>query len=443
MLIDSYDMRYTHKKMALILCMVIFVMCADCHARNIVIADSLTKMPLPKASIYNRKGKAVGISNSRGVLPKLLLSEFPVTIRYIGYRDKVLNGPAEWSLPGNDTIFLREEISELPEVVVKLKNARVLHMLAYVREVSSLATYTDTVFLFREKMVDYMLLSDDKIKFRGWSNPRTLTCKSYYRFTNSEGLDSVSDECNNHFSWTDWMGVCPDFKLPSNLKSKKVGTDTVMGKYYAEEIWNKRNDSVLVDVNVLAGSNGRRWVPTFNGFFHKNLDFEKFNVSYVFENVEGDNVTPLELNSYSFDIESRGRGRDMFRFNRYNEPVFVTTAGSVYFLDKEFISVKEARKWEGRKFDVEEVGIFEPFGVPELQAEVVELIARVNSVDKESVRVDVKPDQRLVGIKSGRNNFAFGRRALNILKTLTGISRYKSNKNFKRNWNNMRKKLKK
>ena len=100
---------------------------------------------------------------------------------YIGFEDKILEtAPA-------DTVFLTESIPELPEVLVETRARKVLHMLAYVREYSTLSTYSDTVTLFREKMVDFMIVPDRKMKFRGWTSPRLLTSRSYYRFTDSEG----------------------------------------------------------------------------------------------------------------------------------------------------------------------------------------------------------------------------------------------------------------
>ena len=50
----------------------------------------------------------------------------------------------------------------------------------------------------------------------------------------------------------------------------------------------------------------------------------------------------------------------MFRFNKINEPFFVSTNAEVYILDKEYITVKEAKKWDNRDFDVDEIGIYEP-----------------------------------------------------------------------------------
>ena len=66
---------------------------------------------------------------------------------------------------GTDTIFMREIAMDLPEVVVESRDHKVLHMLAYVREYSTLTTYTDTIFLFREKMVDYMMPQGKKSGF--------------------------------------------------------------------------------------------------------------------------------------------------------------------------------------------------------------------------------------------------------------------------------------
>ena len=71
-------------------------------------------------------------------------------------------------------------------------------------------------------------------------------------------------------------------------------------------------------------------------------------------------------------MESRGRGRGMFQFNRHDQPFFVTTYAEVYILDKEFISVKEAKKWDKRNFS-EEIEILEPAETPELAPSILAL----------------------------------------------------------------------
>ena len=329
-------------------------------------------------------------------------------------------------------------VSELPEVLVESRKHRVLHMLAYVREYSTMSTYSDTVFLYREKMVDYMLPVDRKVRFKGWSRPRIIKSRSYYRFTDSGGLDSVSDECNQHFSWSDWVGVAPAAALPSRLQQVENGTDTVKGKYSPIEVWRKQDDIVSLEIDALAGDSGRRWIPDLAGFFKDDMEFGYFRLRYDYENVVVDDILPRDLTRYSFDIDSKGRGHDMFRFNRRDESFYVTTHAEVYFIDKEYITVKEARKWADHDFDSDSLEIFEPAGLPQPDPFVMALVGRVDGIDKKGIRLALEPDFTLAGSRIGGRNFSIGRRALLLLKQMTGITAVKTRRNLKNRWSEFR-----
>lgn len=336
-----------------------------------------------------------------------------------------------------DSLFFPDNISELPELTVESQKHRVLHVLAYVREHSTLSSYTDTIFLFREKMVDFILKPDMKVRFKGWSNPRPLTSQSYYRFTNNRGLDSVSDESRHHFSWSDWIGIPAGMSLPQKLKEAN-GSDTIPGKYGPTEIWTKRDDKVNVEINVLANPSKEKWVADLSGFFRNNLDFYTFRINYDYDNVVGDSITPWNLSGYSFDIESNGRGHDMFRFSRFDTPFFVTTSAQVFILDKEYITVKEAKKWLSTKFDTDEIGIYQPIDAPQLPDDILQLIDRINSIDKGSIRLGLETDERLISNKLGGRNFRIGRRALLMLKQVTGIAAYRSRRKINDKWKKFR-----
>ena len=163
------------------------------------------------------------------------------------------------------------------------------------------------------------------------------------------------------------------------------------------------------------------------------MDFEQLRINFDYNNA-GDSLRILDLGKYSYQIESRGRARDMFRFNRLNEPCFVSTFADVYILDREFITLKEAKKWESSKFDISEVGIYEPMNSPDLPSEIITLIDRVNSINTDKVRLDYIPDHRYISKYSGRNNFKIGNRALILLKQMTGISSVKAHRSMKNNW---------
>ncbi len=424
--------------MPIIIAAVAIVLSPSSHASardsRSVVADSVTRRPLSGASFFDKNGKFLGISSFKGFSPYIADDSYPVTLRYLGYREISVD-----SLSG-DTVFMAEIPMDLPEVVVESKMHKVLHMLGYVREYSTLTTYTDTVYLFREKMVDFMLTPDKKVKFKGWANPRVLKSRSYYRFTDSSGLDSVSDESNYHFSWSDWVGAVTSPRMPQRLRLSEFSADTVMGRYSPTEIWTRSGDRISVDVNVLADQSGRKWVHDMDGFFSDDLEFQVFKVRVNYENVAGDSILPLDLTGYSFNIDSDGRGRGMFRFNKRDVPYFVNTYSEVYVLDKEFISVKEAKKWANLRFLTDSIEIIEPVDASPLQASVLQLIARVENVDKGGVRLGIAPDHRYVSPYFGKhnNNFSLGRRALSVLKDLLGISSYKHRKRQKENWNEFR-----
>ena len=412
--------------------MVVFAAyCSGAVTHQPVVADSANHQPLVSASVFDSRGHFLGVTDRKGKVSCAVSSDYPLTFRYMGYNEARLATPTI-----SDTIFLSERVSELPEVMVEARSRRVLHLLAYVIEYSTLATYTDTITLFREKMVDYMLPEDHKSRFKGWHRPRVMNARSYYRFTDASGRDSVSDRCNQHFSWTDWITLPPQIALPDSVAAEGSSRASYKGKYFISELWNRKdNDRVTVQVDVLASDSARRWVPGLATFFSNNdVDFERLQLMFNFDNVVGSSVTPLELTGFSFNIESRGRGHGMFMFNRVDEPLFVTSYTEVYILDKEFITEKEARRWERKDFSTEEVAILEPMEAPDLQPSTLALIERVDALRPDSLRLALVPDQRLVGRHVSKANFNLANRALSMLKTLTGITLYKSHKNFNRRW---------
>lgn len=426
-----------HMMMRLLLISAIFFLFLTVKGQSSapVVVDSLTRTPLPNASIFNHRGKFIGTSDANGRISCASPNDFPLTVRYIGFFEKSI------PVAGSDTVFMAENILELSEVVVEAKKHIYLHVIAYVREYSSLSTYTDTVFLFREKMVDFMLPKDDGAKFRGWHTPRVLNSKSYYRFTDLSGLDSVSDRCSHHFSWADWVGIAPVAPLPIHLMSADNATDTVRGKYSPTEIWNKSPERVSLDVNVLADTASRRWVPGLAHFFRDDVDFEQLRLRYVYDNVGSDRIEPIDLSGYSFTVESNGRGRDMFLFNRKDQPFFVSTYAETYIIDKEYITAKEAKKWGKLSRGNAEITIFEPDNVPELHPSVQLLVDRVNSLDNDILRLDMTPDKRLAGRKVEK--VGIGKQIAKRLLGMFGLDYAIGNKKREKKWKEFREERKK
>ncbi|MDE7111425.1 MAG: hypothetical protein K2O38_05940 [Muribaculaceae bacterium] len=285
----------------------------------------------------------------------------------------------------------------LNEVTVSAHKQQVLHTIGYLREYSELTTGGDTVFMFREKWVDFMTPSNNVKRFTGWHTPRILSSKSYYRFIDSAGTDSVSDRFNQHFSWSDWIRIPSRIPIPGNL-NKPFSTDTIAGKYRPKEIWLRNDDQVDLKVNVLAHPDSRRWVPGLNDFFARGVDFERFDINYYFRAVSGRTITESNLEMMTFNIESNGRGRNMFKFNRPSEPFSVRTYAELYIAGRENLSVSEARHLEQKRPEADMLQAMIPDNIPELSSDIARLICRVDSIDHTGLRVKAKPDENLAGL---------------------------------------------
>ena len=64
-------------------------------------------------------------------------------------------------------------------------------------------------------------------------------------------------------------------------------------------------------------------------------------------------------------------------------------------LKKEYITLQEGKKWERFAPAPDEIGIYEPSEAPPLDSAILTLIDRVNSIDRDDIRLAVAPDHRL------------------------------------------------
>ncbi len=401
--------------LTLILAFLSVVFSEGISAKNVIVVDAVSGETLSGVSVFNCRGDIIGVSSSRGQLPYVPPEEYPLTVRCLGYKD------AENICIRDSIIRLDEFPYELFEVVVEPKKKPVLHMLAFQREYSTLSTYTDTVTLFREKWVDYMIPSSSVKRFKGWLTPRMLTSKSYYHFRNRDGLDSVSDRFNQHFSWSDWIGIINRVRLPEKLlQDDKYAIDTVFGKYRPTQIWTRKGDDVTLRVNVLSDTLSRTMIPGLSSFFNRNdTDFEKLKVDYEFSDVSSDVLSAQNISRISANIESRGRGRSMFMFNKAREPFFVTTYIEIFIVDKEYMSVKDAKKWEKHSFDDMEFPVLSQYGIiPPISLQTSLLIARVEGIDHDQVRLSIEPDRRLIGLHPPLKSW---QRIFNLTKKLVTL----------------------
>ncbi len=384
----------TYRLGSILTLIIIFVSTTlSAEAGSSVVVDSLTRIPLPKASIYDRNGNFIGVSNDIGQLPKVERQAYPLTISYMGY------SPAVASFPDVDTLFLRETGFELPEIVVEAKKSEVLRLVAYVREYSSISTYTDTVLLFREKMVDFMVALGKNKRLKSRLRPRVLASRSYYHFSDCRGLDSVSNHFGGYFSWSDWIGIRDYAPLPPAIADVEAAVDTTFGKYGPSAAWRRNGKNIWLDLDVLADTLNRAWTPELASFLESGLDLRRLNMRWTFTDVDADYVYASNVARVAFDIESKGRGSNLTRFFRTSEPIYVDTHAEIYITDREYISSAQARRCEKNPLDDGAITIMAPSDAPELQPAVKMIVERVENIDYAALRLNRQLDKRYAGIK--------------------------------------------
>ncbi len=357
-----------------------------------VIVDAETGEPLAMATIFNAKGNVIGFTDDKGCLPSLMDEQYPLTIRYMGYESAIIKKPT------TQAIRLKAKSYQLPDIKIESTSNKVTHLLGYVREYSTMISCYDTITLFREKTVDFMIPNKNVKRYKGWLSPRILSTKSYYHFSDAYGLDSVSDYFREHFSWSDWVGIIDRLNIPRKVLEDIEITYTVAGEYSPAAIWKRNGENLHLDLDILADSINYKWIPRLSSFIRfnrQNPEFTKLYVRYDFSNVTGSTVYADNIGRISFNIETNGRGRKLFRVFGKDEPYKVNTYAEVYITDKEYLSVSAAKKWEKRHISSEETGIIAPSDAPELHASIKELIARVDDIDKEGIRINQEIDSRI------------------------------------------------
>lgn len=311
----------------------------------------------------------------------------------------------------------------LPEINVKGERHEVLHIRGYMREYSTLTTLTDTIFLFREKDVDFMVPTFREKKFKGWMTPRLLGSRSYYRFTSATGIDSVSNNFRQHFSWTDRVGLIDHLIIPQKLRERCQSSDTTFGSYRALRVWHRDSDNLTLDIDLLAdtaltknvyGAKSRR--PSYG-----NVDFYRMDVSYDFADFDYSTASAENIVGMRLHIDSTGRGINLFRLFASDEPYYVSSIAELYVTDAHYVTTKEARRLERHVNELQTLRFHAPVEAPELSDETKCLIARVDGIDHDKNRREQAVDSSMMSRHFGKK---VDRSLLGRLKTMFHVDEF-------------------
>lgn len=361
------------KSLSIILLLTILMGAFDANAFRLIDAD--TKAPLALASITDRSGNVVGMTDKSGAIPELQKDRYPITFNYMGYASLQLLKPAE------DDVKLIQQEYELPEIVVIPGSSPLLRLTGYMREITSVLSSSDSVTIFKESVVDF-LVPMEKTKVKGWKKARELASQTYVRMSNSEGLDSVSTNHEYEFMlWGNRKGLIPSAaKIPDKIKGTDVACDTVMGKYYPKIIWLKNGDVTRWYGDALANEKNHVTTPWALKLFGLTTDVTEISENYVFDTPDDDFIRPTDLRQVSVTIDMLAKGKLFKKTFDSSSPVNVRTYMELYLTDREFLSEEEGKSLKKDIPTMESSDILAPTNANPLHPAIIRTVERINSL---------------------------------------------------------------
>lgn len=345
------------------------------NANAFRLVDAETKAPLPLASITDRSGNVVGMTDKSGAIPELQKDRYPITFNYMGYASSQILNPAE-----EDVKMIPQEY-ELPEIVISPGARPLLHLTGYMREVTSVLSSSDSVTIFKESVVDF-LVPVEKTKVKGWNKARELASRTYVRMSDSSGLDSVSTGHEYEFMlWGNRKTLIPSAtKIPAAIKGTDVACDTVMGKYYPKIIWWKNGDVTRRYGDALANEKNHITSPWALKLFGLTTDVTEISENYVFDTPDGDLIRPVDLRQASVTIDMLAKGKLFKKTFDSSSSVNVRTYMELYLTDREFLSEDDGKSLRKEISTIESSDIMAPTNANPLHPAILRTIERVNSL---------------------------------------------------------------
>lgn len=189
------------------------------------------------------------------------------------------------------------------------------------------------------------------------------------------------------------VGIFNNMEIPEKIRVEGNATDTVWGKYSPSSVWRKVGDNLFLDNDILADKSRQQWAPEVFRLFNNSVEFTKFNTSYQFSGAGDREVFAYNIVRMAVNIESKGRGYDLRRIFKTDDPIYINTYAEIYFTDREYMTVSEAKRWEKEPLLGDEIGIHPPTDAPELQSAIAEIVERVKNFDYNRYRLNSKTDR--------------------------------------------------
>lgn len=277
------------------------------NAGVIKIIDVNDGEPVSGATIMSKSGHILGISDGDGKFSNAASTDFPLSIRCIGYE-------AAEASDTDTTVGLSPATYMLAEVEINPASHPVTKITCFAREYLSGTAGADTIQMYSEYMA-VAYIADGKVKGYKKSDAKpSVRNSSRYARVLKAGNDSVFCPKKNDdvsmMSMFDIMGNISGSQLKlSDAMLAGAREDSIPGKYGVKSIFRKRNNTLSVTIDALSDKKDRKWSPWIMKLFGITADFDKVTSSLLYSENDNDVYDYRNLLSINYQVHMIGRGK--------------------------------------------------------------------------------------------------------------------------------------
>jgi hypothetical protein len=334
------------------------------------VVDAETGQPVEMASIFDVTGNVVGYTMNGGIFSEVSESDYPITLRCLGYEPLVIQRPEEKTWKMTPLTY------DMKEVVIVPVKRNVLKQTIYAREYFSVSNATDTVNLFLEHMGVRFLPTTKDAKFGGNSSLRILTTNQYSHYQVHDKDSFMIDHKSTFPSFLNLILSKDEVKVPDSFMKdnnevkvyKKTGKSGLI-------LSIKQNAHTFTCIkDGLADTKDHKMSPWELKVLGATMDINQLYRTGVFKVNDKGVYHPKDLIEASFVLEADGRGKFLRKMLKSETPVVIRSMVELYVVDREYLSNEEAK--EEYKNKSQKIDFIIPSTVPPLNDATLQLIKR-------------------------------------------------------------------
>ena len=327
--------RYSFQSIIALFCLISFV--ALTTKAEVRIIDKETGEPLVKASVFDKNGKLIAVSDDDGIIPSgVSYDSYPLNIRYVGYVAQDVVSPDEGEIKLEETSY------DLPEVTVDSESHNHMVITAYVRNYITRTTEKDTVISFEEQIVDFMFPVTKKAKVKGWNKARVLAQRTYDWGKNSK-RDTVrytEDTKGSSYSFD----LDDKFVVPEAMAAGNAIKETMPGKFSHKEIWQKRGDTYFLEKDGLADYKDHINKPAIAKLLGLTMYMDLDETKYKFHENGKNKFSPEDVLEASVNYHMNMSGKGIKYAYDTKDPIDLYGYGEMFVIDRAYLTAEDAKE---------------------------------------------------------------------------------------------------